>query len=130
MWSLYYNDITLTATQVTQVFLFQIHTKTRLKFRTAMKSMLSFNSYATDAMWTIKSITRVLQKKTFVLVMLQIKQRIYKQKTCFLVHGVGPLPVTPFVVIPRNKFYKVFIQRNSCLGVKYARPVEINSNRK
>jgi len=42
-------------------------------------------------------------------------------------HGVEPLPVTPFVVIPRNKLYKVFIQRNSGLGVKYARPVnEIN----
>lgn len=30
------------------------------------------------------------------------------------------LPVSPFVVVPRHKFYKVLIQRNPGLGIKDA----------
>lgn len=30
--------------------------------------------------------------------------------------------VSPSAVIPRNKFRKVFVQSNSCLGIKHARP--------
>lgn len=47
---------------------------------------------------------------------------VYSMLYCESKVLVEYIPVSPFVVIPRNKFHKVFIQSNSCLGIKYARP--------